>query len=76
MDDASQVKRGEPGEQEEECRALTDRIQKLEMARALADAGQVERALELLRKLRFAYAEPDKRKMVDWLITSLEHRPR
>jgi hypothetical protein len=60
----------------DECRVLTDRIQKLEMARALADSGQHDKALDLLRRLRAAYPEPDKRKMIDWLISDLERRPR
>lgn len=67
---------GEAPETAEECRVITDRIQKLEMARALAETGQVVRALELLRKLRTAYVEPDKRRLVEWLITDLEQKQR
>lgn len=67
---------GEAPETAEECRVITDRIQKLEMARALAETGQVVRALEMLRKLRSAYVEPDKRRLIEWMITDLEQKQR
>lgn len=64
----------EAGRGEDEFRVLTDRIQKLEMARALADSGQHQKALEILYKLRLAYPEPERRKLVEWLIGDVEKR--
>lgn len=64
----------QPAGEVDEFQVLTDRIQKMEMARALADSGQFEKALEILHKVRAAYVEPDKRRMVEWLINEIERR--
>lgn len=64
----------QPRSEADEFQVLTDRIQKMEMARALADTGQFEKALEILHKVRAAYIEADKRRMVEWLINDIERR--
>jgi hypothetical protein len=63
-------------ETNQQTKAITARIQRVEMARGLAEGGKVAEALELFRKVREAYAsEPDMQRQVDRLIERYEsHR--
>ncbi|MEZ6184893.1 MAG: hypothetical protein R3F62_07775 [Planctomycetota bacterium] len=53
-------------------RAITKRIQAVEMARGLAAGGKTEKALELLQKVRASYEDERMQKRVDWLIRRIE----
>jgi thioredoxin-like negative regulator of GroEL len=54
--------------QDQEIRAITDRISKTEMARALIEAGKFDKALELLSKIKDSYSEPEKKRTVQHMI--------
>jgi len=53
-------------------RAITRRIQTVEMARGLAAGGKTEQALKLLHKVRESYQDERMQKRVDWLIRRIE----
>ncbi|MCA8923303.1 MAG: hypothetical protein KDD82_15915 [Planctomycetes bacterium] len=53
-------------------RAITERIQTIEMARGLAAGGRTEQALELLQKVRGSYDDERMQRRVDWLIRRIE----
>lgn len=56
-------------ETQKQTKKITARIQRVEMARDLAEQGNVAKALEILEKVRGAYAdEPDMLRQVDRLI--------
>jgi hypothetical protein len=54
--------------QEQEIRAITDRISKTDMARALIEAGKFDKALEMLYKIKDSYQEPEKKNSVQYMI--------
>lgn len=54
--------------QDQEIRAITDRISKTEMARELIDAGKFDKALEILNKIKDSYQEPEKKRTAQYLI--------
>lgn len=54
--------------QEQEIQAITDRISKTEMARALIETGKFDKALEMLNKIKDSYQEPDRKRTVQHLI--------
>jgi hypothetical protein len=54
--------------QEQEIRAITDRISKTDMARALIEAGKFDKALEMLFKIKDSYQEPEKKNSVQYMI--------
>lgn len=53
-------------------RAITQRIQSVEMARGLAAGGKADKALELLRKVRQSYDDERMQRRVDALIRRIE----
>lgn len=56
-------------ETQRQTKKITARIQRVEMARDLAEKGNVEKALQILENVRDAYAdEPDMLLQVDRLI--------
>jgi len=55
-----------------EARTITDRIKKVEVARAMAENGRFDEALSLLRRVRLAYREEHLRRKVDWVIAEVE----
>ena len=54
--------------QEQEIRAITDRISKIDMARALIEAGKFDKALEMVYKIKDSYQEPEKKNSVQYMI--------
>ena len=54
--------------QNQEVQAITERISKTEMARALIEAGKFDKALEMLNKIKDSYVEPEKKRSVQFLI--------
>jgi len=60
--------RGLTPEEKTEVRAISDRIARLEMARGLIEAGKKDKALALLLRLRDAYQDAAKKKLVEHMI--------
>jgi len=54
--------------QDQEIRAITDRISKTEMARVLIDGGKFDKALEMLNNIKDSYQESEKKRLVQHLI--------
>jgi len=55
-------------DERKEVRAISDRIARLEMARGLLEAGKKDKALALLLKLRDAYQDEAKQRLVEHMI--------
>lgn len=55
-------------EERSEVRAISDRIARLEMARGLLEAGKKDKALAILLRLRDAYQDESRRRLVEHMI--------
>ncbi len=55
-------------DEQKEVRAISDRIARLEMARGLIEGGKKDKALAILLRLRDAYQDEAKRKLVEHMI--------
>jgi len=55
-------------DERKEVRAISDRIARLEMARGLLEAGKKDKALAILLRLRDAYQDEAKRRLVEHMI--------
>lgn len=51
-----------------EIQAISDRISRTEIVRAMLEAGNYDQALTLLEKLKQAYSDPLKKQLVQHLI--------
>lgn len=61
----------------DEIQHLSARIQRTEMARALIEAGNYDKALELLQRIRDSYdpqTEPAKRRYVEWMLSEVRNK--
>ena len=55
-------------------RKLSIRIKLVEGAKTLAQKGQFDESLKILRRVREAYSEEKLKKKVDWLIADVERK--
>jgi len=63
--------------QSQEVRAISERISRVEMARALIDAQKYDEALRILENLKGAYSDPKMREKVQFMIEdTLRKKPK